>query len=167
LINIVVHFMFQTSGIFNTAPEDGKPLDNFCCSHALYVLQKLLSTLRMYVYHFLHIKAKFHMQQCWGLCSSGVLWNYVAICLPTFQLTIFKGQAVQKDSSWTAFPLEMKPIGFAKMSVNSYEHPLHNNLEQRRLHIRHGRSLKSQCSFRSAIFHVWQNHKWIGMHICT
>jgi len=89
----------------------------------------------------------------------------IIICLPSFSRTVFKGQAVQMVSSWTACTLKMGPIGFAEMSVNNYKHLLHKNQEERRLHIHHDRSLKSQHSFKSAIFYVQQNHKWISMHI--
>jgi len=59
----------------------------------------------------------------------------------------------------------MGTIGFAEMSVNNYKHLLHKKREERRLHIHHGRSLKSQHSSRSAIFDVRQYHKWFSMHI--
>jgi hypothetical protein len=95
----------------------------------------------------------------------GCYETYVDICLPSFNRTVFKGQAVQTESSWTVCTLKLGPIGFAEMSVNNYKHLLPKNQEEHRLNIHHGRSLKSQRSFKSTIFYVRQNHKWISMHI--
>jgi len=60
----------------------------------------------------------------------GCYGTYVDICSASFSRTVFKSEAVQTDSSWTASTLKIGPIGFAEMSVNNYEHLLHKNQEE-------------------------------------
>jgi hypothetical protein len=43
-------------------------------------------------------------------------------CAPSF---IMKGQAVQEESSWTAWPLKVGPIACPKMLVRNYHSTLH------------------------------------------
>jgi hypothetical protein len=79
-------------------------LSKSCLQH----LESLCSIFPSLKQYFMHNNAEvFALLGCYG--------TYIDICLPSFSRTAFKGQAVQTESSWTAFTLKMGPIDFAEM----------------------------------------------------
>ena len=57
------------------------------------------------------------------------------------------GLSISRPFTYTAWPLNMGPIGYPETSERNYHHALCNNLEEGRSHLHHGRDLKSRLNW--------------------